>query len=180
MKSTQKFFNTEVKGLLNQNPNAQKFLEAFYAADYKVSAANLIQMIKTLDSDMYMRQNRELFHKMILDKMIKQYLQPITRISINKMSHTLNLPTEMLIEFLKELIRNKDISFLIDPVDMVLVAKKEKKKTKEDVMDQALKLTTNYVLEKTLAILRYNLGNRRKFTVENASDAGQATFKNSK
>ena len=68
-----------------------------------------------------MKQNKEIFYKMIMDKIIKQYLKAVSKISIQKMAETLNIQQEMLVEVLKELIKSKEILFLIDPINQVFL-----------------------------------------------------------
>jgi len=173
-----RILGTESKALLNQNIFAQRFIESFYSANYQETTSNLQLLIQHLDKDPFMRQNKEIFANMIMDKIIKQHLQPITRISISKMANSLNLEQKPLFETLKEMIKNKDIPFLIDPIAMTLELRKEKKKTREQIIKHALKLTTNYVLEKSLGILRYNLGMRRKNMQDSMAAEGQSTGKN--
>jgi len=78
------------------------------------------------------------------------------------------------------MIRNRDIPFLYDPVEQILIRKKDKSNTREEVIKHATKFTSNYVLEKTLSVIRYELGMRRKVLESMMAAESQSTGKNQK
>jgi len=70
-----------------------------------------------MEADPILRLNRDIFITMINDKIIKQFLMPISRISINKMADTLSFSREALSNLLRDNIAHNDLPFLIDPIE---------------------------------------------------------------
>ena len=180
--------NNTFRSFLELEPHIRRAINCFVASKYK-------QCLEILESyradyllDIYLQREIPVLYNMIRTKAIVQYFEPFSKVTLDAMAQTFGAPnqtsgingttngTTLISVIQDELIRLIESGTLNARIDLehgVLIANSSN--LRNDVHDEALKMTQAYIREARLRILRMNAV-QAGLEVKSPPKKGQGTF----
>ncbi|EAS01656.2 26S proteasome subunit RPN7 (macronuclear) [Tetrahymena thermophila SB210] len=145
-----------IRFFVTQDNECLNILECYISLDYKTLISKLKLFYQEYNQDFIFKKFN--FSEILTDKLVKQYLLPYKKISIQKVVNIMGLNQDLALDYLKKLIQNNQINFLYDPIEEVLVQKETEKTKKYETYQKAVKVIASFLHKKQKQMLRYHLG----------------------